>query len=78
MKTKCKPEQLEFHALGRRGVVGRFDGGRITTDGGGGWSAGFRAPAAASGLELYVQTAIVDGAAVAGASLSNAVKGLFP
>ena len=33
--TQCKPAQLEFHALGRREVVGRFDGGRITSDGGG-------------------------------------------
>lgn len=35
MKTECIPEQLEFHALGRREVVGRFDGGRMTSDGGG-------------------------------------------
>ena len=35
MKTECNPEQLEFHALGRRDVIGRFDGGRITSDGGG-------------------------------------------
>lgn len=35
MKTECNPAQLEFHALGRREVVGRFDGGRITSDGGG-------------------------------------------
>lgn len=35
MSTECKPAQLEFHALGRREVVGRFDGGRITSDGGG-------------------------------------------
>ena len=35
MKTECNPNQLEFHALGRRSVVGRFDGGRITSDGGG-------------------------------------------
>jgi hypothetical protein len=35
MNTECKPEQLEFHALGRRDVIGRFDGGRITSDGGG-------------------------------------------
>ena len=35
MRTQCNPEQLEFHALGRRDVVGRFDGGRITSDGGG-------------------------------------------
>ena len=33
--TQCTPAQLEFHALGRRGVVGRFDGGRLTSDGGG-------------------------------------------
>ena len=35
MTTECNPEQLEFHALGRRDVIGRFDGGRITSDGGG-------------------------------------------
>ena len=35
MSTQCKPAQLEFHGLGRREVVGRFDGGRITSDGGG-------------------------------------------
>ena len=35
MTTECNAGQLEFHALGRREVVGRFDGGRITSDGGG-------------------------------------------
>jgi len=35
MKTECTPKQYEFHALGRREVVGCFDGGRITSDGGG-------------------------------------------
>lgn len=35
MDTQCNPTQLEFHALGRRDVVGRFDGGWITSDGGG-------------------------------------------
>ncbi|MCG6870042.1 MAG: transposase [Gammaproteobacteria bacterium] len=35
METQCKSEQLEFHALGRWEIVGRFDGGRITSDGGG-------------------------------------------
>lgn len=35
MKTECKPEQIKFHGLGRRNVVGQFDGGRITSDGGG-------------------------------------------
>ncbi|MCB1850117.1 MAG: transposase [Gammaproteobacteria bacterium] len=34
MKTECKPKQFEFHALGRREVVGCFDGGRITSDAG--------------------------------------------
>lgn len=32
--TECSAESLEFHALGRRGVVGRFDGGAISSDGG--------------------------------------------
>jgi hypothetical protein len=35
MKTECNPSQLEFHALGRREVVGKFDGGNITSDAGG-------------------------------------------
>jgi hypothetical protein len=35
METQCTPTQLEFHALGRRKVVGRFDGGNITSDAGG-------------------------------------------
>jgi hypothetical protein len=35
METQCTPTQLEFHALGRREVVGKFDGGNITSDGGG-------------------------------------------
>ena len=35
MTTECIPTQLEFLALGRRDVVGRFDGGRIISDGGG-------------------------------------------
>ena len=35
MKTECTPEQLEFHGLGRRKVVGRFDGGKISSDAGG-------------------------------------------
>ncbi|WP_419601152.1 transposase, partial [Thiolapillus sp.] len=35
MNTECKPEQLEFQSLGWREVIGRFDGGRITSDGGG-------------------------------------------
>jgi hypothetical protein len=32
--TECHCEQLEFHGLGRRAVVARFDGGAISTDGG--------------------------------------------
>ena len=35
MTTQCNPSQLEFHALGRRKVVGKFDGGNITSDAGG-------------------------------------------
>ena len=35
MTTECSLTQLEFHALGSREVVGRFDGGRLTSDGGG-------------------------------------------
>jgi hypothetical protein len=35
METQCTASQLEFHALGRREVVGRFDGGNITSDAGG-------------------------------------------
>ena len=32
--TECNGEQFEFHGLGRRAVVGRFDGGAISSDGG--------------------------------------------
>ncbi len=35
MLTECTPTQLEFHALGRRDVVGHFDGCCITSDGDG-------------------------------------------
>jgi len=35
MDTECTPTQFEFHALGRREVVGKFDGGNITSDAGG-------------------------------------------
>ncbi len=35
MDTQCIPTQLEFHALGNREVVGKFDGGNITSDAGG-------------------------------------------
>ncbi|MEJ2245261.1 MAG: transposase, partial [Acidobacteriota bacterium] len=35
MKTQCNPSQLEFHALGKRKVIGKFDGGNITSDAGG-------------------------------------------
>jgi hypothetical protein len=35
MKTECTAAQLEFHGLGRRAVVGQFDGGKLSSDGGG-------------------------------------------
>jgi hypothetical protein len=35
MDTQCIPTQLEFHALGKREVVGKFDGGSNTSDAGG-------------------------------------------
>ncbi len=35
MSTECNAESLSFHPLGRRDVVARFDGGRITSDAGG-------------------------------------------
>ena len=35
MPTECTAKQLEFHGLGRREVVARFDGGSISSDGGG-------------------------------------------
>jgi len=34
MATECNQQSFEFHALGRRNVVARFNGGRITSDGG--------------------------------------------
>ena len=35
MQTECNRKSLEFHPLGRRGIVGRFDGGTISSDAGG-------------------------------------------
>jgi len=35
MSTECTAEQLEFHGLGRRDVIGAFNGGRISSDAGG-------------------------------------------
>ena len=35
MRTECNQQSFAFHALGRREVVARFDGGRITSDAGG-------------------------------------------
>ena len=35
MKTECRKAQLEFHGLNRRQVIGQFDGGEISSDGGG-------------------------------------------
>jgi hypothetical protein len=32
--TECSGTQLEFHGLGKRAVVARFDGGHISSDGG--------------------------------------------
>ena len=34
MSIQCTPPPLAFHAFGRRQVVGRFDAGRLTSDGG--------------------------------------------
>jgi len=34
MKTQCNPKQLYFQGLGPRKVVGKFDGGTITSDAG--------------------------------------------
>ena len=35
METECKTKELEFQGLGRRDVVGKFDGGRLSSDAGG-------------------------------------------
>jgi hypothetical protein len=35
MTTECNQQSFEFHPLNQRQVVGRFDGGAITTDAGG-------------------------------------------
>jgi len=35
MQTECYQESFSFQTLGRREIVGRFDGGAITSDGGG-------------------------------------------
>lgn len=35
MQTECKPVQLAFQGVGRRTVVGAFDGGRLSSEAGG-------------------------------------------
>ncbi len=35
MRTECNQKMFEFHTLGRREVMARIDGGRITSDAGG-------------------------------------------
>ena len=35
MTTECTPTQIEFHGLGRRDVIVKFDGGETSSDGGG-------------------------------------------
>jgi len=34
-QTECNGEQLSFQAVGRREIVARFDGGHLSSDGGG-------------------------------------------
>ena len=34
MQTECIEKSFVFQSLGRRGVVGKFDGGTITSDAG--------------------------------------------
>ncbi|MCH7993880.1 MAG: transposase, partial [Planctomycetes bacterium] len=35
METQCNQQSFGFHPIGRREIVAKFDGGRITSDGGG-------------------------------------------
>ena len=35
MKTECKTKRFNLQGLGRRKVIGQFNGGMITSDGGG-------------------------------------------
>ena len=35
MQTECTVKPMEFHALEQRDVIGKFDGGPISSDGGG-------------------------------------------
>lgn len=35
MKTECTQNAVEFHVLPAREMTGKFDGGRIGSDGGG-------------------------------------------
>ena len=35
MKTECTLSQKDFHGLSRREIVAKFDGGQISSDGGG-------------------------------------------
>ena len=38
MQTECNAERFEFGQVGRREVVGSFDGGAITSDAGASWA----------------------------------------
>jgi len=60
MATECTPEQFEFHALGRREVVGRFDGGRLTSDGGSLLLLGLLATLAGCGLGWSLQAVFFE------------------
>ena len=35
METQCNQQSFGFHPIGRREIVAKFDGGRMTSDGGG-------------------------------------------
>ncbi len=37
METECTRQAFAFHGVGSRELAGRFDGGKITSDGGGLW-----------------------------------------
>ena len=55
MRTDCTPIELAFKGLGRRAVVGRFDGGRLTTDGG-----VLPGPPATRGIEHRLETLVAQ------------------
>src|SRR4029453_3504024 len=65
METQCIREQIEFQQLRSRAVIGRFDGGKISSDAGGGLlrgaESGFPIPQRGGGGGFYILKGLGSG-----------------